>query len=205
MPGKSLELVGGALCLDFANTVSDYQAEARVDHLEGYGDLVAFAAQTQAIPAAAARRLRRLAGEDPAAAARALARARDLREALFWIFHAAAHGKPAAAADLEALTRARAVAAAHQRLEREGEGYALGWDTLDDLQAPLWPIAVSAVALVTSAERLRVRTCVTEETGGCTWLFVDTSRNGSRRWCSMRDCGNRAKARRHYARATARA
>jgi len=79
MFGKSFELIGGALCLDFANTVSDYQALARVDHLEFYGDLVAFAEQAQAIPAAAARRLRRLAGEDPAAAERALARARDLR------------------------------------------------------------------------------------------------------------------------------
>ena len=64
-------------------------------------------------------------------------------------------------------------------------------------KAPLWPIARSAAHLLTSAELTRVREC---DGTSCNWLFFDRSRGGSRRWCSMESCGNRAKARRHYRR-----
>jgi predicted RNA-binding Zn ribbon-like protein len=62
----------------------------------------------------------------------------------------------------------------------------------------LAPIAWSAADLLTGPRAQRVRQCADEK--GCGWLFIDESRAGTRRWCSMGECGNRAKARRHYLR-----
>jgi predicted RNA-binding Zn ribbon-like protein len=61
------------------------------------------------------------------------------------------------------------------------------------LDRMLWPLAHSAAELLASSERARVRLCEGED---CGWLFLDTSRNGARHWCDMKDCGNRAKVRR---------
>lgn len=74
-----------------------------------------------------------------------------------------------------------------------------GWDdAAPALDRPLWPVARSLAELLTSDELPRVRECAADN---CAWLFIDTSKNRSRRWCDMAVCGNRAKARRHYARA----
>jgi predicted RNA-binding Zn ribbon-like protein len=89
-------------------------------------------------------------------------------------------------------------ASAHQKLVHRGGGYVLEWDGVEALDGVLWPVARSAATLLTSALRSRVRICAAED--GCGWTFLDRSKNQSRRWCSMSDCGNRAKARRHYRR-----
>ncbi len=80
-------------------------------------------------------------------------------------------------------------------LEQDGEGW--GWVDAGEpaLDQMLGPVARSAVELLTSGRRARVREC--EGANGCGWLFIDTSKNGRRRWCDMKVCGNRAKARRH--------
>lgn len=63
----------------------------------------------------------------------------------------------------------------------------------------LWPVVASAAELLVSVEQLPLlRICGLHESGECGWLFLDETRNHTRRWCSMKDCGNRAKARRHY-------
>jgi len=67
----------------------------------------------------------------------------------------------------------------------------------DDLERPLWEIAHSAADLLTSGDQERVKECASTT---CEWVFLDKSRNRSRRWCDMSDCGNRAKARRFQAR-----
>jgi predicted RNA-binding Zn ribbon-like protein len=83
---------------------------------------------------------------------------------------------------------------------QNGRGFSLAWDDSDDLRRMLWPVALSAADLLAGEQGTPVKLCGMWETTGCSWLFVDESRNGSRRWCSMKDCGNRAKARRHYRR-----
>jgi predicted RNA-binding Zn ribbon-like protein len=70
------------------------------------------------------------------------------------------------------------------------------------LELPLWILARSAADLLTSEQHAYVRQCASEE---CTWLFIDRSKNHSRRWCDMGDCGNREKARRLRARKRAEA
>jgi predicted RNA-binding Zn ribbon-like protein len=194
----TFDLSGGALALDFANTWSD-RGRPETDGLRGYGDLLAFARQTGTAADGEAARLAARAEREPRAAAAALARALDLREALYRVFSAAAAGRAPAAGDLDLLNAALPEALARLRLEPRGSGFGWAWETAraEPLEAPLWPVLRSAAELLTADELPRVRECAASS---CTWLFVDRSRNRSRRWCSMETCGNRAKAHRHYRR-----
>jgi predicted RNA-binding Zn ribbon-like protein len=141
-----------------------------------------------------------------------LRRARALREALFAIFSAVAGGDVPGATDLETLNDELKRAMGHARIVagqggdpiRPGSvrgkhaGYRWGWEGAgDDLDQILWPVARSAAELLTDDSLARVREC---DAGNCAWLFLDTSRNRSRRWCDMTVCGNREKAQRHYRR-----
>ena len=202
----TFELVGGALCLDFANTVPTYlapEAERR-DHLPDYPALLSWARQTQIVDAATLARLARAAGRRPEAAERVVAEAHELRAAVYAAFSAQASEKRVDATTLATLSRFYATTHERQRLVRTPDGgYALDCQCAADedvLEQILWPVVRSAVELLTSERRTRVRRCEAAADERCTWLFVDESKNHSRRWCSMRDCGNRAKVRRHYAR-----
>ncbi len=191
------ELTGGRLCLDFANTVDKRKADDRRDLLQSYHDLLDWGTQAGAITAADARTLRRQATRKPRAAAFTLAKARVLREAIFLAFSAAAAAKRVPPWSLSLLDSAIAHFAPRRRLERTRGGLSWRWrDDATDFERPLWPVAWSAGELLTSSELDRVRECAG---AGCAWLFLDTSKNRTRRWCDMSICGNRAKARRHYA------
>jgi predicted RNA-binding Zn ribbon-like protein len=196
----SFDLSGGALCLDFANTWSD-RGRPETEKLRRYQDLLGFALQAGLLTRAEETRLACLAERDPRAAAAALALGRGLREALYRMLSALAASRAPAAADLERLNAALPEALSRLRLERRGSGFVWTWAAPDarqgPLEAPLWPILRSAAELLTSDERRQVRECAGS---ACTWLFLDRSRNRSRRWCSMETCGNRAKAQRHYRR-----
>jgi len=194
------EFVGGEPCLDFTNTASGDRRVEITEHLHGYADLVAWARQGELLSPAQGRSLVLRAQREPAAAAAALAAAIELREALFETFLALAEGRRPSPQPLEVLNRALADALAHRRVVQSGRGFSLGWDDSDDLRRMLWPVALSAAELLAGEHGAPVKLCGMFETTGCSWLFVDESRNGSRRWCSMKDCGNRAKARRHYQR-----
>jgi predicted RNA-binding Zn ribbon-like protein len=198
MSELTFELSGGALCLDFANTV-DNRPSTALELLRSYGDLVAWAEQSGAVDAAAASELRAEAGRRPGAAESALAGARALREAIYAIFSARAGGRDAPAGAVATLNAALAPSLARLRLDAR-DGGAFGWRwSLEDgaLDGLLAPIVDSAAELLTSPDLARVREC---EADNCGWLFIDRSRNRSRRWCDMSVCGNRAKVRRHYAR-----
>jgi predicted RNA-binding Zn ribbon-like protein len=195
------ELMGGRLSLDFTNPGSGMRVVAPVERLNAYADLVSWGRQVGALDAAQARRLLGGAERDPGAAARALAEAITFREALFRAFRAVAENGAPAAEDLDSLNRVLSRARARERLVCRGGRCALAWPADDaSLDRMLWPVARSAAEVLTSAEVSRVRICEATATDGCGWLFLDETRNRSRRWCSMKDCGNRAKARRHYRR-----
>jgi len=191
-------LLGGRLCLDFANTADWHAAEQPVELLRSHADLLAWCQRVDLLDAEEFDTLLAVAAAYPTAAQSALERAIALREALYSIFSRHAHHAPAEADDLATLNRALVEASAHLRLVERGPGFAWYWQAPPDaLERILWPIARSAADLLTSADLARVRECAGYP---CGWLFLDTSRNHSRRWCSMEGCGNRAKARRHYAR-----
>ena len=187
--------VGGNLSIDFTNTVnSRWSGEVR-DKFSGYPDLVAWSRQAGVIQEAEALRLLKEAERKPNAAKEALTEAIELREVIYRVFEAVALERTPAGADVEVFNRKLAEAMTHARIEPLQDGFAWRWEESHALDRMLWPIARSAADLLTSRELGRVKTCGSDD---CGWLFLDTSRNGSRRWCDMSDCGNRAKARRHY-------
>ncbi len=195
----SLQLVGGALSVDFVNTVGNRKGESANEHLSDYTDLVAWSRNAGILSSRAAQRLLEEAASREKEAARAYRRALALREGLYRIFFASAAGLKPQPADLAALNVILAEAMSHARLAPAEQGYAWDWsDKENGLEMMLYPIARSAADMLTSGHLARLRECQDDE---CGWLFVDTSKNHSRRWCSMEDCGNRAKARRHYRRA----
>jgi predicted RNA-binding Zn ribbon-like protein len=180
------ERVGGALVLDFVNTRDAWLNPARrVEHLPDPGALLAWTVAAGALPAGEAAAHR----GDAALHGQALA----LRDTLFDVFSAAAHDRPLPRDDLNA---ALAALAARPRLRADGSW---GWTPAPD--RPLAPVLASAQALLAGDELDRLRQCPGPD-GWCGWLFLDRSRNGSRRWCSMALCGNPAKARARAARRT---
>jgi predicted RNA-binding Zn ribbon-like protein len=189
-----LSLIGGAPCLDFANTASGRGGDRAIEHLRDYGHLLAWSVHAGLLTARAAHGLRRAAARDPAAARRALARAKRLRDAIFALGTAIAHGHAPPAAGLAALNRALAALVARRRLAPAGRGFAWQWaGKPDDLDRPLLPIALSGIELLLNLDRGRLKQCPGRH---CGWLFLDKTRSGTRRWCEMRICGSRAKLRR---------
>jgi predicted RNA-binding Zn ribbon-like protein len=194
-----LTLLGGELCLDFANTAEWHASNDPLEHLYSYGDLLAWAEHAEIVDSEMAGRLLGRAAEHPEEAQRVYEAAIQLREAIYGIFTAISHGEEPSQIGLDRLNADLARWLPHTRIVDLDGRYIWQWAGLDDeLECPLWPVIRSAVGLLTSGQLERVGQCADER--GCGWLFLDTSRNRSRRWCSMDDCGNRAKAKRYYKR-----
>jgi predicted RNA-binding Zn ribbon-like protein len=196
------DLEAEILCLDFANTSDWHASENPIEMLTSYASLVSFSLQTGVLTDMEARNLLRLAAEQPDQAQASLGDAITLREAIFRIFSAGSGGvlgQQLAQEDLDILTRFWQEAVQARRFVERAGAVRLEWEfKLDDLRCMLWPITQSAVDLLVDGSSARVGMC--EDDRGCGFLFLDTSRNHSRRWCSMESCGNRAKALRHYSR-----
>ncbi|MER3457132.1 MAG: hypothetical protein C4304_09720 [candidate division GAL15 bacterium] len=192
---SNLKLVGGRLCLDFVNTVDWHGTDHPKEWLTSFDEFVQWAVHAGAVDRQTAEGLMAAGRARPAEAAGALREALALREAMYRIFAAVAAAREPPADDLEHLNRALARALPRLRLQARPGGFDWAWadDEATPLDRPLWPILASAAELLTSGDLARVRRCADDE---CGWLFVDMSRNRSRRWCAMEDCGNRAKARR---------
>lgn len=189
----------GAPCLSFANTLDWHASAQPVETLHGYGDLVTWAQQANLLSAAAGATLLTLAEQQRTAAATVYTAAIALREAIYRTFHAINHAAAPMAADLALINHHYRNAANQLEVVANDNTFCWRWSTLTAaLDAPLWPVAWSTVELLTSPWLARVKVC--EDTRGCGYLFIDTSKNRSRRWCSMESCGNRAKVQRHRAR-----
>ncbi|MGQ9677628.1 MAG: CGNR zinc finger domain-containing protein, partial [Chloroflexota bacterium] len=195
----TLDLVGGALALDYANTVDWHDADQPWEWLKSYDDLVAWSRHSGILTPAEATQLLAEARRAPASAEAVLSRALTLREAIFRVFSGVAQSEAPQAADLALLNDELSEAMAKSRVVPTEGGFAWDWADKDAaLDRMLWPVVRSAAELLVSKERKRLRKC---EGHPCGWLFLDFSKNHSRRWCDMKGCGNRAKARRHYQRA----
>ena len=195
-------LIGGVLCLDFVNTVDPRHESGRREYLDDYAALVAWGVHAGAIETSQGERLREAAAGVPAEAEHVLSRAIRLREALYPLFSRAARGQPPGPDDLGVLQAELPRALPHLRVTWSPSGYAREWERGSPaLDQVLWPVAWSAAELLVEGPLERIRECPGQDT--CGWLFLDLSKNASRRWCDMRVCGNRAKARRHYERTLA--
>lgn len=200
-PGRAgrLPLVAGALCLNFTNTASGRGSETFQDYLKTYGDLLAWSLHVGAIAAERAAELAELARRRPGPARRALNLALALREALHAVGTAIAAHEPPPPSAIAELERAMSHAARAGRLVWDGTHFTWGLDRAPlRLEMPLWPIIRSAGEMLLGAPLDRLKTCAGPH---CGWLFLDTTRNGRRRWCEMEVCGSRAKMRRYRRRA----
>jgi predicted RNA-binding Zn ribbon-like protein len=188
-------IIGGELCLEFGNAANRGNPDEPIHFLNSYADLIHWAQAANALSAEAAERLLREAKKREAEAAEVTQQALTFQDTIYRIFSAQTLDQEPRPRDLETLNSAIAETLPHQRIVPQKESFEWTWGRVgDQLDYVLWPIVRSAADLLTSDRRERVKRC-----GGCNWLFLDTSKNGSRRWCTMEVCGNRAKARRHYA------
>lgn len=200
----AFQLIGARPALDFVNTVGGRRQTAPSEQLHRFSDLVAWAGQAALLTQAETRAVSREAQSHPAEAEGALLRARAFREALYRVMLCLLEARPPGAADMEALEVEMQRALAGRHLESlPGR---LRWTARD---VPLLDVVVSRLALqtlelLTSESFERVRLCEATSANGCGWLFLDETRNHSRRWCEMATCGNQHKARRHYARVRSR-
>jgi len=196
--GRLLPVLGGALCLDFVNTIDPRLQPPREDFLPTFEALINWAAFVGTADVAEVQSLSAEAEGDPMQAAQVHHRAIELREALFELFRPPR--RPGQhPAGLAVFNKELRRALAETELTRDASHYRLAPRPSARLDRILWPVARSAVELLTSADLDHVREC---DGRGCGWLFRDTSKAGRRRWCSMAICGNRAKARRHREDAT---
>jgi predicted RNA-binding Zn ribbon-like protein len=197
-PGTTIgeqDLFGGRLALDFANTVEPRTGSGQRDYLPDYRALAAWSAHSGAVTADEAAGLDLAASADAQQGSTVWQRAIALREALYRLVLAVTEGSPPQSQDLEVLTRAFSRAQRHAMLTVVGGKIRWSWDSPMDLERPLWEIASSAVEVLTSGDASRLGVC-RHGADGCGWVFLDATKNRSRRWCGMADCGTRAKARR---------
>lgn len=192
------DLTGGAVCLDFVNTLDDrFRAEPK-ELLNDYVDLARFAEDTGTLGHQQVDRLMTLSMQHREEAKRALASAIRLREAISDIFYAVVRQKPVPAASLIVLNSNMQDALQHLALVPAKGRFGWTLETrMDDFFAPLWGVARDAADLLASERLELVRACASKT---CEWLFLDESKNHRRRWCDMTKCGNRAKVKRFYTR-----
>lgn len=196
---STLRVIGGNLALDFVNTAEgEPDGEIGSEHLRSYEELVLWAHSVEVLSEEAARRLLREARKRPSEAEAGYTRALALRDTLYELFGAVARGESPSSESLDILRRAECEALSHAILAPNEEGFGWEWPEENDLAAALWPVVHAATELLTSGPLERIKSCV-----GCRWLFVDASKNRSRRWCTMEDCGTHEKMRRYVARRAA--
>ncbi|MGB6690192.1 MAG: CGNR zinc finger domain-containing protein [Terracidiphilus sp.] len=196
IPGRIFKLVAGHPGLDFVNTLDwRFRPGEREELLESYGDVLDFVEQSRLLTAKQSRELRRktsaIAGD------RVLAECEELREALADVIYAQLDGRRPGLASMKTLERSFQTARRRQNLAWSEPRFHWDWAGAEALpEFPFLLLARAASGLMLSEDFQKVRACDNPE---CRWLFLDTSKNRTRRWCDMKLCGNRMKARRFKA------
>jgi predicted RNA-binding Zn ribbon-like protein len=190
-----MERVGGHPVIDFVNTLGGLPDDPNDEYMFEYSDLLTFAEGSGLLRSEALNRLRRAARRHRSEVDDVLAGALQLRGHIDRILRARVQGRSAPSRDLDALLEAYVVALSFAAVSETGGNYDWDWpDGSPSLDMPLWPISSAAVELLRYAPLDRLGRC-----DHCRWLFLDTSRSGSRRWCSMNGCGSILKMRRYRA------
>jgi predicted RNA-binding Zn ribbon-like protein len=197
MDSKQFDLAAGELCLNFANTLDWHASDHPSEQLHGFSDLLYWGEAAGVISPTQHEQLCQAAESQPQRAAEVYTQAIRLRETIYRIVSSYANCGSVDSADLAQLNEALSSSLSHLQISPTQGGYSWEWSHASDgMEQILWVVARSAAELLTSDRLSRTRVCADDR--GCGYLFIDTSRNRSRRWCSMDSCGNRAKARRHY-------
>ncbi len=192
----TIKLVGGRLSLDFVNTADWRNIDGHLEYINSYGELISWGGHAGALSDFEVNLLGQEAERHPGEAKGVYESAMKLRGALLEIFHHRCRGESPAEGNLKIFNHAISKAMSHLTLSMEKGRFCWDWSgKVPALDKVLWPVVKDAADLLTSEISGRIRSCAGER---CGWLFLDTSRNRSRRWCDMKECGNRAKVKRHY-------
>jgi predicted RNA-binding Zn ribbon-like protein len=195
--GNKQSTISGKLCLDFANTAEWHASEHPKEKLKTYNDLVKWALLVEILSELEAQKLIRKAKRESSRVEEVLERAIELREAIYHVFSDVANGNIPPKKDMAVINLNLSRTMAQSRLVHTEDGFILSTrGGKGELDRMLDSIVRSAAELLTSGSIGRVKECADDR--GCGYLFLDKSRNRSRRWCDMADCGNRAKAKRFY-------
>jgi predicted RNA-binding Zn ribbon-like protein len=196
--GDTYSADSGHVVLDYTNTLSWRTRDEKVEFLKDYTDLVIWGKMTGLLGEERAHFLLKEEQRHPEQAVSVYQRAIALREALYRILSDFSSGVQPGLSYIAVLNKELSLAMPYRRVEWNGEDFQWSWDEeTGQLDSLLWYVVGAAADLFTSDTLQRVGEC---QGIGCGWLFIDTSKNHSRRWCDMESCGNRAKARRHYKR-----
>jgi predicted RNA-binding Zn ribbon-like protein len=211
--GTLFDLCGGHPALDLVNSLDNrFRADGPDEMLASYADLLRFLEESGLLSRPHVRALNKTI--EPDAAARAVQSAHELREATAAVLYGILDRKEPRRQDVTVLEKHFLDAARHRELQwgtgksgsaRPGKlaftgraGFAWGWGRYEnEPNLPVRVLAESVSDILLSPDITRVRTCAADT---CRWLFLDTSKNHTRRWCNMKVCGNRMKARRFQAR-----
>jgi predicted RNA-binding Zn ribbon-like protein len=206
---SKFKFIGGNISLDFVNTVNgrisnpnkksgrDYYDAYPSDKIKNYADLIGWSMKGALVNEKEAKKLLQAAAVDSRAAEAVLKRALNLRESIYRLFKSVVEGWQPEAEDLEKLNRELSIARRHQKLSTAKNAFVFEWINREGaLDRMLWQISESAAELLINGDLTRIRRCGNDV---CNWLFLDTSRNRTRQWCVMMDCGNVAKVRRFRA------
>ena len=186
----------GRLCLDFANTENMHASANPEETLHSYDDMIAWARKTGALPDAGARALILRAKENPALAQRALHKAIRVREAIYRIFAAIARKTEPNPSDLDELNQELSRITGGAKIAPLDGGFEWWWNLdRESLELPIAFAVLSAAETLVSSDRERIGQCADDR--GCGWLFLDATKNHSRRWCDSTSCGNRERQQRH--------
>jgi predicted RNA-binding Zn ribbon-like protein len=193
---RTFEMIGGHPALDLVNTLDwRFRENGPEELLASYDDLLRFSAQAEILSPKQIRQI--LRSSTQTAAADALVSCRELREAAAEIFYAAVGARTPPASQIKIIERCFKQAREHQRMAWSGSRLAWEWPASEcSPDLPVWILAISTARLMLSDDMRLLRAC---ENPDCRWLFLDTSKNHTRRWCDMKICGNRMKARRFKA------
>ncbi len=187
------EYIGGDLSTDFVNTKSGRLEGPGHDHVQAYADVVEFTRLAGLIKPSEAKRLIAAAIERPERAAQIHRRSVAMREATWRAYEQLIEGKDPTPDDLRLLSKEASDALGHARFMKTGDGFSWEWPDTDDLARPLWPIARAvADVLIHDENRSMLRECADDT---CAWLFIDRTKNHSRRWCDVNTCGSRNRVR----------
>ncbi|MGH9246883.1 MAG: CGNR zinc finger domain-containing protein [Acidimicrobiales bacterium] len=185
------KFVGSRLSLDLVNTVSWPEHDRRHDWLDRYPNLIAWATEAGMVKRRQAARLLAIGHADDDRAGRVLANVRRQRAVLRDVFSPIVQGHSPSTATIDALNELIGPAAARRRVSRRPLGWT--WLPVEEPEHLTTPVIFDAADLFVAGDHSRLGLCP-----ACGWLYYDTTRNRSRRWCDMADCGSRDKARAHY-------
>jgi len=194
----NLQMDGGCLVFNFVNTVNTRKPAPEFDYLDTFEDLLAWSAKAESLGGAKLQALREYAAQKPEAASEELHDMIEAREMLYELFSAIAKGTQPGAAVIDAFNHRLSMAfqKIHVKFGSAGAEIHLGGEGIS-LDEPLLPVLKSAFDILTRKDLGRIKECPR-----CGWLFLDTSKNGKRKWCDMNVCGSREKSLEYYYRKT---